>query len=226
MASRSRIPLLALLAVSLPLAGSCVAIDIGEDRLDGNGIPATEVRDVAPFDSVDIRNAFAASVHVDTGSAAGLIVHADENLISLVETYVQGTTLVVDIEGSVHTELGLQVAVSANDLVAAKATNAVALVVTGLDADAFEIEASNSSTAVLDGQVDDLDARALNASAVTADGLTAHAAFAEALNASSLSLCVTDDVEGTAVNSSHIAVHCTPATSDVSTDVGSSLDLE
>jgi len=226
MAKHAPIPLLILLGIVIPLAGSCEVAEGGGGWLQGDGVAGSEEREVASFDRVDIRNAFAADVHVEEGSPGAVTIRADRNLLPHVETYVVGTTLVVDIEGDIQGVLPLEVDVITDDLLGARATNAVALQVTGIDATSFEIEATNSSTTTLRGRADDLQARALNASAITADDLRAESALAEALNASSLSLCVTGDVEGSAVNSSLIAVHCSPTSSDVPTDVGSSLETE
>ena len=225
MGMRTSTTVMILVALAISLSGGCEAID-GGDWIRGNGVPGTEVRDVTAFDRVDIRNAFGATVRVEGGSQSSVVVGADENLLPYIETYVQGTTLVVDIDGNTFGESPLWVDVRTPNLVGAGATNAVALHVAGIDAETFTVEVSNSSTALLSGQVDDLEASALNASAVNADDLTTRSAFAEALNASSLSLCVTGDVEGTALNSSHIAIHCTPDTADISTDDSSSLDFD
>ena len=226
MSMRTSTTVMILVALAISLTGGCETIDGRGDWIRGNGIPGTEVREMNAFDHVDIRNAFGATIRVEQDGRATLVVSADENLLPYIETYVEGTTLVVDIDGNTFGESPLRVDIRTPTLVGARATNAVALQVTGIDTKAFEVEASNSSTASLAGRVDDLDAKALNASAITADDLTAQSAFAEALNASSLALCATGDVAGAALNSSHIAIHCDPEAADISTDESSSLDVE
>lgn len=60
----------------------------------GNGNKVTEQRSIEHFDAIDLR--ICADVHVEQSSSYSVSVTASENLMSIIETEVHGTTLCID----------------------------------------------------------------------------------------------------------------------------------
>jgi Putative auto-transporter adhesin, head GIN domain len=81
-----------LLAVVASLASGCTS------RLVGSGHVVTKHVAVASFDRLEVGSAF--EVNVSIGSAPGLTLHVDDNLLSRVDTGVSGGTLRIGMKPS------------------------------------------------------------------------------------------------------------------------------
>ena len=67
--------------------------EFGPGCIRGNNRIATETRPVGSFDEVECNGSFV--VEITTGSRGPLEIEGDENLLSYIETYVQGNRLVL-----------------------------------------------------------------------------------------------------------------------------------
>jgi hypothetical protein len=90
--SRARSLLLTLAAYGLGLA-ACGG------GTDGNGQRSTELRAASAFSRVESRGSL--DVQIDQGAAFGVVVSIDSNLQRMVTTRVAGSTLVIDVDGSI-----------------------------------------------------------------------------------------------------------------------------
>jgi len=90
---RSKI-MLALLLAGLMLGNSCS--DSFWNCIEGNGRTATVRRVVGDFTNVTSYGDFI--VDVSIGETTSVSVEADENLLSYIETYIKGNTLVIETE--------------------------------------------------------------------------------------------------------------------------------
>ena len=148
---RSTAMLAALLA--FVLGGLTVALLYHFDVLEsssnpadqGSGVQATQARDVAPFESVEL--AGSNNVVVRVGVKQSVVVKADDNLLDRVTTDVQAGTLVIaNTPGSFTTKSPMSVEVGVPALDALTLSGSGNIVLTGVDAGSLEVALPGSGT--------------------------------------------------------------------------------
>jgi len=77
----------------LPLLSGCIVIQVNE----GNGVPASETRDVGAFDGVS--NESQVDVLITEGEVPSVAVTCDENLLEEIDVYVDGSVLTIRTMG-------------------------------------------------------------------------------------------------------------------------------
>lgn len=73
--------------------------------LNGSGVRATEKRTLAEISSVDLH--ISADVNISFGKEQSVTVAGDDNLLSVIKTYVHNGKLVIDSSESYSTSLGI-----------------------------------------------------------------------------------------------------------------------
>lgn len=146
--------------------------------LRGSGTPATEVRELAPFEQIDLGGAFDLVVHVQPGVTQKLEITADDNILPEVQTRVVGNELDVEFEGDhwVRPKTPIVVEIWVPSLASIDASGAVDIDVEGVFGDKFVLDMSGASDTTVRGTVGrfevdisgagDLDARQLVAKQV------------------------------------------------------------
>ncbi len=81
---------------------SCTVNDISlyKEAIDGNGNLIKQERNVSDFDKLEMSGAF--DVIVKQGDKERLVIEADENIMSYIETKVENGTLSVDMKNEFH----------------------------------------------------------------------------------------------------------------------------
>ncbi len=149
-----------VLAITLLLSAcSGWSFDV-TDQIIGSGDVVTETRDVDGFDSIDFR-AFGTMI-IEEGSRDRLTVRGDDNLMERIETSVEGTTLVIEIEDGIVPlpSDGFEYIVTVNDLEDLDVAGAGRVVVDGFTGIALDVEFSGAGSIDLRG----LDVQELNVS--------------------------------------------------------------
>jgi hypothetical protein len=101
--------------------------------IEGSGVSATEVRDVAPFAAVDLAGSNEVTIHV--GGKQSVVVTADDNLIDDVTTRVERGKLVVSTaSGSFTTNVPMKVDVTVPALRAVTLSGSGIVTAEGIDA--------------------------------------------------------------------------------------------
>jgi hypothetical protein len=101
--------------------------------IDGSGVSATEVRDVASFAAVDLAGSNEVTIHV--GGKQSVVVTADDNLIDDVTTRVERGKLVVSTaSGSFTTNVPMKVDVTVPALRAVTLSGSGIVTAEGMDA--------------------------------------------------------------------------------------------
>lgn len=77
----------------LPLLPACIVIQVNE----GDGVPASELRDVAAFDGVS--NESQVDVQITEGEVPSVTVTCDENLLDEIDVFVDGSVLTIRTTG-------------------------------------------------------------------------------------------------------------------------------
>jgi hypothetical protein len=122
----------------------------------GSGIRAAQTRVLPPFTGVDM--AGAASVNVRVGGKQTVVVHADDNLIELVETGVRNSTLVIAENGNFSTRHPVSVDVTVPRLDSATLSGSGLVNVDGARAGQFTARTSGSGVLTVTGVAERLDA--------------------------------------------------------------------
>jgi hypothetical protein len=146
------------------LAGLAVALlyhfDVFESSSNsttrGSRIPATQARDVAAFDSVEL--AGSNNVLIRVGAKQSIVVRADKNLLDRVTTEVQSGQLVIaNIPGSLTTKSPMSVEVNVPTLNALKLTGSGNIVVNGIETESLKVTLPGNGTLTGTGTVKRLD---------------------------------------------------------------------
>jgi hypothetical protein len=208
----------------------------------GSGDRVTEARTIGAFRTVRAEGAF--EVRVRKGERA-LGVTADDNVISLVETVVEGERLVLrlkqgttpstampvtaelatDVLEGVEASGGARVSgpVSAVATFPVVASGGAEVNLTGLQASLVTVEASGGSTATLAGTTTEARLEVGGGATVTTRQLTATKVTVELSGGSEARVSASNEVSGDASGGSTLIVSGNPATVSVSTSGGSTV---
>jgi len=125
--------------------------------IHGNGIAATEERLVSAFDKVKSAGDF--EIHITKGDVSEVVINADQNIISYIETSVSENTLLIDIPGwhNVINKLPMKVYITIPTLTGVKQSGSGNITTDYFSCDNMELFISGSgsiSTAVNANSVD------------------------------------------------------------------------
>lgn len=122
----------------------------------GSGVLATEQRKVANFTRIDL--AGTSKVIVRVGLPKEVVVHCDDNLLSLITTKVADGTLVVAESGSFNSHRGVEVDVAIPSLAGVKLSGTGDLTATGVRAVRFKVDLSGDGLLEVSGTAKHVDA--------------------------------------------------------------------
>ncbi len=128
-----------------------------DTTVHGSGTAATEARAVGPFATVSRSGSM--TLEVTVGPAASVEVTADDNLLTLVRTEVQGDTLVVDSRGSISPRTPIVVRVTTPTLDALITNGSGDATLTGVSGDRLALTSSGSGSIDASVEVARLSAR-------------------------------------------------------------------
>jgi hypothetical protein len=198
----------------------------------GDGHLQSDSRDVGAFRSVSIASGFQAVV---SPGPRGVTVRTDENVLPLVETFVQGESLVVHIKSGTLLEhtTALEVAVSNPTLegleasggsqvdatatatahFAVNASGGSEVKLDGLSSDAIEVDASGGSHVTLTGAATGGTASASGGSHVDLKAIALDTLNVDASGGSEIDATVATSVTGTASGGSTVSITGNPTLS-------------
>ncbi len=105
------IQILAILFLSAIACTSCVFM---EPSIKGNGNVVEETRRVGDFDEIKVSRGM--NVYITQSSSSKVVVKADENLLDIIETRVEGNTLNVTSKQNIRRATSKKVYISVSDL--------------------------------------------------------------------------------------------------------------
>jgi hypothetical protein len=156
---RAYVTLLAALVLAvagvLLLARHDVDGDSSSSGIRGSGTAATETRELAAFDGVELAGSNVVTIRV--GPPQTVVVHADDNLLPLVTTEVSGGSLVIGTTGSVATRSPMSVDVTVPSLESLTLSGSGIVAVEGIGADRFVVTLPGSGVLRATGQARRLD---------------------------------------------------------------------
>ena len=182
------------------------------NNVKGSGNVRTEKRDVSGFSAVDVSGVF--QVEITTGNNYSVEVQADDNILPLIQTKVDGNTLHIEMGDKSSTRSDLIVRITAPNIERVVTTGAAKLTATGINNDSFAINTTGASKVKLSGQTAKLDIEVTGASTVDAEQLTAAVADIQANGASKINVNVSEELHSEASGASKIIYSGDPKTVD------------
>jgi len=108
-----------------------------KSALQGSGTSATQLREVSPFDRVDLGGIFDTTISI--GPEQSVTITADDNLLENVRTSVRDGELQIDTTDSFGTQIGIQVAIVMPALVACQKNGTGSLQIIDFQGEELEI---------------------------------------------------------------------------------------
>ena len=196
MALRSEPRLVALagvLAAEVFLIAACnVVTELAPDVVRGSGNRVSEERDVEDFTALDVGWGMRTAVTV--GPATSVVIEADDNLVSLIDTTaVDGALIVRPTEANMQllSSGGILLKLSAPSLTAVTLSGGARADVAGINAESFSVSGSGGSRATLTGGADRLGVELSGGSRLLAAELASASAAVEASGGSQAEVAAT-----------------------------------
>tara|TARA_B100001123_G_C15164079_1_gene968651 strand:+ start:514 stop:1209 length:696 start_codon:yes stop_codon:yes gene_type:complete len=126
-----------------------------EMGVQGNGQVKTEKRSVAQFNRIDVEGHY--DVYLKQGEAPALTIKADENLLELIETDVQGGELRIESSKPIGKARELALYITVRELEKIQTSGAVTLITDNeIRSSSLEIESSGACEANMELRCDEL----------------------------------------------------------------------
>ena len=153
-------------------------------KIKGSGNIATEKREVAKFDSVDVGGVF--QVEIVAQKDFGVIVEADDNLLPFIVTEVRGNTLNVKTKKRKRfsTSNPIRIKVFAPNIENLEVSGVAKVSLSNIDNDSLKIDSSGASKINLEGKSKNLNIDISGATRVNAKELKTEKASVDASGAS------------------------------------------
>ncbi len=159
------------LVIVLGLLGVPGTCNIASSGVQGSGVAASEVRQVAEFAQVQLTGSVA--VEVEVGPTASVRVEADDNIVPLITTAVVGSTLKIATSRGFSTDQPVKVTVSVPRLLGVEHSGSGSIYVHGIDSEQFAVKLQGSGSIRLAGRTDTLAATLDGSGALAAADLVA-----------------------------------------------------
>ena len=208
----------------LPLLGAfCFACG---STVVGNGQPGSESRIVSPFTRVNATDGVQVRLTLDSAQSGdvSLEVSAETNVLSSVVTNVSNETLGVAVDGTVQTNLPIEVTGTVNAISNAQAYGGALVALEGVDSDALTVGSTEGASLSAEGTVNALVVTAGDGGLLDCADLTATSAEVAISNGAIATLCVSGQVTGAVSNGASLTVVCGGDTSGVSTSTGGTVN--
>ena len=202
---------------AFPLAAVCILSAVGcnvawnatmTPTRTGSGVVASEERTIGDFDQIVLQGAM--NIEAATGVEPKLTVEADDNLMEIITTEVQGTKLIVSTRENYRSSRGVTVRLTApavRSLVLNGSGNISATDVSGPD---FEGTINGSGNIAATGSVSDLRATIAGSGNLDLSRLEAKNAAVCIAGSGSVNVHATDTLDATIAGSGDIVYHGQP----------------
>ena len=205
-------------ALAAPLLVGCGVLGGG---VAGSGVAATETRPAAAFTAISASTGV--QVVVEPGETDGLTVTADDNLLPLLVTEVDGDTLTVRFRESVRPRTPARVEVTTPALAKIAASSAASVTANDLDADALAVDAGSGAYVSVGGYARSLAVTAGSGAEVDAAGLAAGAVTVDAGSGATAAVNAAESLTVSASSGANVAYTASPGVApDVTTASGAS----
>jgi len=139
------------------------------EGISGNGNVVKETRNVSSFDGIKIGGAF--KVFLSQGNTESVVIEADENLMSIIETDVRGGKLVVGTEENIRHSKKLNIYITVKTLKNIDVSGAVEMKSEGkLELENLDFQGSGASEITLNFTADHVEGDFSGASEIEFEG--------------------------------------------------------
>jgi Putative auto-transporter adhesin, head GIN domain len=173
------------------LTGKVFSFNWGKER--GSGNIKTENREVSGFKSIDVSNAF--EVEITVQKDFSLEVEADDNLLPLIKTEVDGDTLVIKTDKSFKTQNPLKIRITAPDVNELSLSGASKVNLSNLNNNSFKLDSSGASKIKVEGTTVNFTVEMSGASKLDAENLKAENVSVDSSGASKATVFVTNELK-------------------------------
>jgi hypothetical protein len=135
----------------------------------GSGVPATQIREVEPFQGVSLSGS--GSVDISVGTPQSVSVKFDDNLIEDVVTRVDSGVLKIHVEDSYSSSVGLQIKVVTESLDKIRVSGAGAVTAKDIESGNLSAHISGVGKISLTGEADTLAVKISGAGKLDAEDL-------------------------------------------------------
>jgi hypothetical protein len=188
-----------------------VKLDIGE-HVSGSGNVKTERRDASGFTNVEVSGIF--QVEIVAGKDYSVEVQADDNILPLINTAINGDTLEIELDQKVSTHNDMIVRITAPNIEKVQTSGASKLSASGIKNEEFSLDTSGASKVTLAGETQHLNIDVSGASNIDAENLNAVRADVDASGASKIFVSVSGELHSEASGASRIVYTGDPKTID------------
>jgi hypothetical protein len=203
-----------LLFISVVLMLSILACSFGSiipARVIGSGNVISETRSVSGFSSINLQGS--AAVNVTFGPTESVVVKADDNILPLIETTVQGDKLVIATKSNANiTNAGLVLVSitmkSIQDLTLSGSGN---IVVTGLAGKNLAVSLPGSGNITVNGSADSVNIKLPGSGNIFCNGLKAHAVTVSLSGSGNIDVYASESLDANILGSGAIHYDGNPA---------------
>lgn len=189
--------LIALAALSILAGCAVIVVPDGDggvhyksafsgDAVQGNGQSASETRQIATLDGIDINGPM--QVEIRVGQGTSLQVEGDSNILPLLRTDASTGTLRVWVEGNVRTSQPLRITYTTPTLRQVTTNGSGQMNISGLSGGPLSLTLNGSRSVRVNGYVSNLDVRMNGSGGLNASGLDSSATAARVSGSGQLSL--------------------------------------
>ena len=187
----------------------------------GSGHIVTESRDVSDFSGIDVGGIY--KVDVTAQKDFAVKIEADDNLLPLIRTEVDGDVLKIESDSKISPTSQILVHIFAPDITSLEVSGAAAVDVKDLDNSSLSVDSSGASKINVAGKTDKLTVDISGATRVDAEALEAEDATVDASGASHVNVNVSGSLRTDASGASKIVYSGTPANIEKKTSGASSV---
>lgn len=174
----------------------------------GSGDVTEEKRDVEEFSSLSVGGIF--EVEVTCGKEPSLTIEAEDNLIPLIKTEVEGDRLIISTRKHISPRKGLKITLSTYELNDLDISGACKVKVEGIKSNRFSVDASGASNLYLQGETKKLSLDISGASKLNAVDLISETVLADLSGASNADVYASQDLRADLSGASHMDYYGDP----------------
>lgn len=158
----------------------------------GSGNVTSEKRDLSGFKSVDVGGVY--QVEITAQKEFGVEVLADNNLLPLIKTEVDGDTLRIDTTRRISPSSPVRIRISAPDIENLQVSGVANVTVNDLKNTSFAIDSSGASKITVTGETANLTIDVSGAAKIDAENLKAENASVDSSGASKINVNVSGEL--------------------------------
>jgi hypothetical protein len=198
---RTMTPVPVAVVATMVLAGLA---GCGSSRVTGEGPVQSETRNADPFTRIEVSGGISVTVRI--GPTQALEVSAQENILPVIATDVEGDTLRIRSTESYSTSEGVEVAVATPALVGISMSGGSRGRIEGLDAERLDIGLSGGAGLTATGTATSVALNMTGGSRASLENLTASTITLDLSGGTTATVQASDRVSGSASGGSRVSV--------------------